>query len=126
MQTGPHTLHTQTLTLSCSLGRDSLLLGKSPWDDGVMGCYWLLPQERFGHRRVKRSRGACSAWGRAGSPGTELRPSFLIFGMFKSMAPSSDRGLTTRHWGPAQAFLSCLPGEMTLPVVGRAYPWPLA
>lgn len=30
------------------------------------------------------------------------------------------RGLITGHWGPAQALLSCLPREVTLPVVGRA------
>lgn len=34
-------------------------------------------------------------------------------------------GLITRHWGPAQALFSGFPGEMTLPVAGRAYPWPL-
>lgn len=58
VQRGPPTLLPRTLTLSCSLGRDSYLgrlsqhsQGQPPRDDGVVGCYCLLkallPWDRF-------------------------------------------------------------------------------
>jgi len=34
-------------------------------------------------------------------------------------------GLITRHRTPAQVLSSCVPGGMTLPVVGRGCPWPI-
>lgn len=142
MQRGPHTLLPQTFTLSCSLGRDNLLMGRfsqhlqsqPPRDERVMSYYWFLPQDRFGHGRVKRSRGADLPGGELAALGLGLDHPSSYLGCSACGCSSPwhhlvTRGLKTRHWrgsaSAAQALLSSLPGEMTLPVVGRAHPWPL-